>query len=1739
MPIDNRKPGDILREYQTGTIQTPQVKINLPEGTPSYANAFLRPRPDNNVVSEDYTEQALAEGYGKSKYDSGYYPGMDLEQQRAVEQSGASKILNGALKGGVTAGTTAVNTVAGTLWGAVVGAANLIENLANNEDQPLMKAIDAGVNNGLSEYLLNIQKLSEEWFPNYRTEEERSDKYQKQWIRHVFTPNFIGDSFLKNLGFTVGAMAGGMVWSGALGAALRPALANDLLKGVAAAAGGDAAAQGALKGVVTKFARGQATKAELEFLKKNIRGAAKQINRLGATQMLAGATIGAMGEGVTEGIMARNEFMDKAERDWQESIRKGNEDAENDVYNSGNLKWVKPIKYVMPDGTAGSYLQLTEEGQKEIDRRKADNIAKHQEAHSIMEEEGDRLAASTFLLNIPVLTLSNTIQFGRMFSGGWKTTRKTLAKVSGDITEDAAGKIVGKFSPRASKAILGTTNALKVGLSENAEEMVQGYISSGAKNVADARLTSFYDDGYNPEVAKDFGEWVSTMNEGGMEYLTDWTNWQEGFMGFITGLLGMPSYSRSQGFKWNGGAYEAFKDAGEASSRSADLAAELNKKVNDPEWQKRWRGYARHNLYEKQMQEAVKANDEYAWHTANDKQMINDIMMFADAGRLDDLYDLVDRFSNMSDDQAEAAGIFEAIKSDKTEQDIDNNPEAAIATVKKHATELKDMIKEYREVYDDLLTIAPIGTSPEHLKELVFSAMQTNRFEQRYMNVLEEFLNTVYVKLEEDTTGTNKERAEKLRSRLARFSRLYSQITLPENDSATEIQADVNALTWLHEKAGKDKKLNSQLEDLEKLYKSRREFFHKFNELQKITSAEFNEQAQTVDKAAQEVRKEKIQEAASGIQSVQDINNAYRAIPVNNETARQEFMKQMSSIKDTNPYAKTFLEINSVRNDFNSKYSRLADRPDPASLTGIAVQSIVSSIFDSADSVEDLYYNYDSLLPSSSAVDAQLKAAARDAADAQRRSEAIDDAVAIVRGVLSDLAKADKEHRQVDDGKGDPFGGMFQRGQQTGQQGPEGSPFSGMMGGQAQAASPAGNPFGGLLGGLGSQAKKAKHKDAVGRTWSVGDTVYMYQLDEELNVIPFNGKKCTIDSITDTNEGEVAKLSEEGKKSKIIVMLNDSQVVRMQPKNIDKKAPAPEAPPQPVNIGKTDSSTPGTEMTASAEQEEYPSEAAEGVDEYGEEHNKYTLNYYHMTVPEINSFSAKDARKYARDKNLNAREKHKKLLELDLRNFNETEDGKQYNDVWNNLASWHGQNAFDNVAQKLKVGDKVKFVIDPNFAPNPDTNELPILVMLDRGGENDLLLTTLHEDREGRKTIYSGIPELQAKIREEYAAWSPKSDGELFVFSDKDGNPYTSTVYLKRKGIVIYDETERALVNGHGFDKNAPIVFVGRDGNLNLLHGTTDYNAKPTADLVQKLFGSPVRTDNPIGNLYYIAKGDTGYAIPIRLGVEHYNENTKQYTTKTFEKINKALDNIVKTVEGKELASDADYDKLNKALSEKVQLLGRTLDVHDVIFKVMQSKSTGNPELAMYRIVDGQIVGNKHVSLSEITSDWLRDAVASMDRSLNITSNPSGFDSLIDEGLITVNTDTLRPKQVDFCFYSWDAEKEVFLPQGKQEEILTNLTQKPAATAAEEAKVEKPKPEKAAAEKPSKKKDKKEVDIASPKKIAEQEQSKTVDTTWKQEWRNFDAIPEDIRKDLVGWTKEMWEDDEISDDDRKQALGCS
>lgn len=122
----------------------------------------------------------------------------NLNDTRAENQPWYAKLGAGIGKGIVLAGTTFLDGTVGLLAGIGTAAS----------EGRWSGLFDNVVSNGLNE----VNRQIEDILPNYRTQEEQ----ERPWYENLGTVNFWADSFLKNLGFTVGAFYSGDLFTKAL-----------------------------------------------------------------------------------------------------------------------------------------------------------------------------------------------------------------------------------------------------------------------------------------------------------------------------------------------------------------------------------------------------------------------------------------------------------------------------------------------------------------------------------------------------------------------------------------------------------------------------------------------------------------------------------------------------------------------------------------------------------------------------------------------------------------------------------------------------------------------------------------------------------------------------------------------------------------------------------------------------------------------------------------------------------------------------------------------------------------------------------------------------------------------------------------------------------------------------------------------------------------------------------------------------------------------------------------------------------------------------------------------------------------------------------------------------------------------------------------------------------------------------------------------------------------------------------
>lgn len=603
-------------------------------------------------TSEEVGIELADKGYGQSVYDEDINfvsQADDLNEVRAIEQPWYAQLGAGLAKGAVLTGTTFLD---GTV-GLVLGAGTAI-----NEGRW------SGLwDNDFSKAMQSVNEWSEETLPNYYTRDEQ----EEPWYENIFTANFIGDKFIKNLGFSVGAFYSGNITAAGLKASKLPQLIGAI---------------------------------------KNSSKAPAIVNSA------VGATISSVNEGRIEAL--------NNSKDWFE-LQKAQLD---DRYNQ-RMQAIGDIY-----GGTEMYNQLVS----------AESQA-YNEALGKLSEDRLKMGNVDLLMNIPVLLASNITQFGKLYANGFKTARKTT-NIMGKAGEYTAGT-----------TRLGTVAAITRGaLSEGAEEMAQSIASRTAGNYYSTDVNNFYKSKTDPEASQETLDWVKAFAQGVNETVNEGSSWEEFFIGALTGALGMPrfrSIRNKQGgiqspVTIEGGAINEWRDYNERMAREERIANYMNDRVNSPEFKNYYQGLIRHNKYQNDMNRAAEQGDEFNFKNAEHAQLVSDIAMFDNAGRMEDLNTLIDAAFDTSDENL--ASIVENTTTtledgSKVGPFVDRNGNPMYATpegkqemiekLQQNHDEMTKTISDYLKIRDDIDIRTGQQLSDDQLEELTWMKSQIGNWAER------------------------------------------------------------------------------------------------------------------------------------------------------------------------------------------------------------------------------------------------------------------------------------------------------------------------------------------------------------------------------------------------------------------------------------------------------------------------------------------------------------------------------------------------------------------------------------------------------------------------------------------------------------------------------------------------------------------------------------------------------------------------------------------------------------------------------------------------------------------------------------------------------------------------------------------------------------------------------------------------------------------------------------------------
>lgn len=676
--IDITKSGPMtFRDLQEAN-QEPYTNLS-PEFQSFSMNVGANTAPTSLYDARAHGEQMVAtslEGtatpWGESMFDEPTATEAQFQELgdiRANNQPWYAQIGAGLAKGVILAGTTFLDGTVGLILGA--GTAIGEGRWSGLWDNDFSKAMQS------------VNEWSEQALPNYYTRAEQ----EQPWYENIFTANFLGDKFIKNLGFTVGAFYSGGVTVAGLKVTKLPQLI----------------------GAIAKSSKAPAI-----------------------VNTAVGATISAVNEGRIEAL--------NNSKDWFELHKAQLDDSLRERLDAIQAEY---------EANAGEELVRSGvEGNQFVDLayvKYQDAIAREREAYNValgkLNEDRLKMGNADLLMNIPILTASNIIQFGKLYANGFKTARKAT-NIVGRAGEYAAGT-----------TRLGAATAVTEGaLSEGTEEMAQGAASRIAGNYYSTDVNNFYKSKTDPEAAQETLSWTKSFAEGINEAVNDGSVWEEFFIGSLTGALGIPrfrSVRNAQGgiqspITTEGGAINGWRDYNEKIARENEIANYMNSRINSPEFKNYYQGLIRHNKYQNDMNRAAEEGDVFNFKNAEHAQLVSDIAMFDNAGRMEDLTTLINTAFDTSDENL--ASIVENTTTtledgSKVGPFVDKNGNPMYATpegkqemiekLQQNHDEMTNTINSYLKIKNELDIKTGQQLSDDQLEELTWMKSQIGNWAER------------------------------------------------------------------------------------------------------------------------------------------------------------------------------------------------------------------------------------------------------------------------------------------------------------------------------------------------------------------------------------------------------------------------------------------------------------------------------------------------------------------------------------------------------------------------------------------------------------------------------------------------------------------------------------------------------------------------------------------------------------------------------------------------------------------------------------------------------------------------------------------------------------------------------------------------------------------------------------------------------------------------------------------------
>lgn len=347
---------------------------------------------------EDIQGSILPDTSGRYKR---IFPGRDYEEMHAQGQSTSEKWFNASKK---FLGSGAAAFVGGT-FGLLEGAGKYMQT----------GEFSSIYDNEVNRYFDRINKDLENSAPNYYTHAEQDAEWYS--TANIFSANFLADKVFKNIGFSIGSMAGGFAWSAVFKMIGKANMLIRAGKSLEALQGMDKAIQ-----ATTKLGRFGAVSESLTSMSN------KALQTLGQATLNSErgiiSVMGSMGEASIEALGNANAFRDKM-----------------------------IDQYMKANGTMPTGADMDE-----------------------INSYADHIGNYTFGMNVALLSATNTIMLPKILNSSKAAERRAMNEIAKESLEETTGQGIKTIAGVAEAAAASKYVASPYALERLAGKKIGGFV---------------------------------------------------------------------------------------------------------------------------------------------------------------------------------------------------------------------------------------------------------------------------------------------------------------------------------------------------------------------------------------------------------------------------------------------------------------------------------------------------------------------------------------------------------------------------------------------------------------------------------------------------------------------------------------------------------------------------------------------------------------------------------------------------------------------------------------------------------------------------------------------------------------------------------------------------------------------------------------------------------------------------------------------------------------------------------------------------------------------------------------------------------------------------------------------------------------------------------------------------------------------------------------------------------------